>query len=193
MATKKKAARKKAPPKKKPAAKKKPPVLNLSECKPMPGPHSACELAARVYMEDTPWPDWIADEFKARLEKEMSEYRTFVDRMNAPAKDIETVVRRLFHQLSAIPAIDGLKAVAHFLDEMKARKQANLGIGGQAVKLAHEAEQSAIDQADLLEKILAGNYAIIKPISSFQSGARDTTNQRSADQGEALVSKRSTN
>jgi hypothetical protein len=199
MATKKKPAKKKAPPKNKAAKKatRRPRMPKLLDCKPDPNvKHAACELAPRVYMEGTDWPEWLYQEFNKRYSdlhaRTVERITKEVEEKHAPAKDVETVVQRLFHQLTGLNAIQALHAVAHFLQLTKSRKEVNLELGAKCVALAKDAEQSAFEQHELLTRILAGNFAIIKPLTFPQGGPDINTKKAVATDGEAVVSKRPT-
>lgn len=144
-------------------------------------------------MEGTPWPDWIADEFKARLEMYDKGITERLEKKYAPANDIETAVKNLFHHLSGLQKGDSTVALAHFFNQLKKRKESNADLARKAQAMTDEMVAFTSDDLDNLNRIMRGDFAVLLPLKTMQPGGLTAPNDGTKHEGEAVVSKRATN
>lgn len=155
---------------------------------------------AIVWIPGSPFHPAMERQIAQRVDAEKSQAfangsksaREIAEKQNAPAGDIETVVKRMFAQLGGLDGKNRLTAVAHFLAELKERDAQQVNLADKAMELAKGVQQMATDHSDYLTQILGGYFAIIKPIKTFERGAQSTTTDTAGPgNGEAVVSKRS--
>lgn len=154
----------------------------------MPGP--------RIYVEGDVIPDWLDDKITAWVKEQMDDYRKSVQRSIAPSTNIETVVNRMFDQLSRLNSDETLDVVGLFIHEFKKRQTDYLDSRDNALKVAKEYYTMAVDQNDKLGMILNGNLQITLPTkNTFKSVGLTApdSNLKKATDGEAIVSKRAAN
>jgi hypothetical protein len=157
---------------------------------------------AIMWVPGTELPDQIQKLIDEKISKHMDEYdQVHADRLKnyrGPAPvELGKIVEGMFYQLSGVYFEHGIEAVGLFLQEFRTKAANRLKNEEGTLELAQKAFDSAYGQRAKLDAILAGTLQIAVPEKryGFQPGGRinQDMNLKTADHGEAVVSKRSTN
>jgi hypothetical protein len=156
---------------------------------------------AIVWVPGEPLPDKLQRLFDEKLETLLVEYdqvanERLKDYKAPPPTEPGQIVQEMFYQLSGVYFHQGIEAVGLFIQELKAKAARRLKNEEGTLELATKGFDSAFQTRNKLDKILAGTLQIAAPEvrPAYQDGAKKTTDTKmqSVDNGEALVSKRST-
>lgn len=157
---------------------------------------------AIMWVPGTELPDQIQQIVDRKIEAWATEYdQVHADRLKnyrGPAPiELGQIVAGLHYQLSGVYFDQGIEAVGLFLTELKAKAATRLKNEEGTLNMAQSAFDKAYHTRAFLDSILGGNIQVVIPEKryGFQPGGLQAPdhNLKKADNGEAVVSKRSTN